>query len=85
MCAYSPLVIVQDGLTFIETSGVAEATLAAVISATQWQYIHGRATSEELLPYVGVVLAGRTVQTDPDLPDELGRLGLSHPANRWRG
>ncbi len=76
MSAYiRPLVVVDDGPIFLETFSWFEADLAATVFTVQWRYVHGRATPDELFSYLGIQIAGHTVETDPDVLDEYGRRG----------
>jgi protein-L-isoaspartate O-methyltransferase len=70
-----PVVTVEGGPTLVPTSSAEDDLAAAEIFAVQWRYVHGTASADELLPYTGVIVAGRVVETDPDVLDEWARRG----------
>lgn len=70
-----PLVV--DGtLTFVATRGSRAAELAEQVFAAQWRFVHGRATAQDVARFRGLRLAGRVVETDPDVLERLGYQGL---------
>ncbi len=80
----SPLVTVEDGPTFIESADPQEAVDASAAFKAQWQYVH-HGTGRDLALYTGVVIAGRTVETDPDALDEWARRGDFDMTEIYRG
>ena len=78
-----PLVTVEDGPTFIGTTDIQEAAIAAAAFQAQWQSAEP-GPGRDLAPYTDVVIAGRTIETDPDVLEEWGRRGAFDLAEIYR-
>ncbi len=79
-----PIVLVGEPPTFITTNDPDEAGLAAEVFAAQWRYVHHQASETELLSYLGLRVAGRMVEVDPDVLDEWARRGEFDLAEVYR-
>jgi hypothetical protein len=79
-----PIVLVDVGPTFIETSDPSEARVASAVFRAQWRYVHGTGTRADLYSHRGIQLAGETVETDPDALDEWARRGEFDLAEVYR-
>ncbi len=79
-----PIVLVGEPPTFIETDDPDEAGLAEVVFATQWRYVHRGDNTSELYSFFGLRIAGRMVETDPNVLDEWARRGEFDLAEVYR-
>lgn len=79
-----PIILVGVPPTFFETDDPREAHLAGEVFAAQWRYVHGRTTEQDLARYQGLLLAGATVETDPDALEEWARRGEFDLAEVYR-
>lgn len=79
-----PLVVVGKGATFIQTLDPHEAALAQDVLASQWRYVHGTGSPQDLFGWLGMRIAGHLVETDPDVLDELARRGDFDLAETYR-
>lgn len=67
---------VDGTLTFVATRGSRAAELAEQAFAAQWDFVHGRATADDVARFRGLRIAGHEVETDPDVLERLGYQGL---------
>lgn len=63
--ALHPLVVVGEPPTFVETRNEYQHRLAKAAFRVQWNYVHGRATEDELLPFTGLRVDRRLIEVDP--------------------
>lgn len=77
-------IVLDDGPSFVTPAYPGEAQRVAEIFAVQWRYVHGDADPAELRQYRGQRIAGRLVETDPDVLDEYARRGEFDLAEVYR-